>query len=66
MEGDLGMIIDSNQELTDEHVRYFMFQLLSALNYIHSANILHRDLVYIFNLETYKYIIKRRLHYKGM
>ena len=53
MEGDLGMIIDSNQELTHEHIRYFMFQLLNALKYIHSANILHRDLVYDINKETY-------------
>jgi len=53
MEGDLSMIIDSNQDLTDEHIRYFMFQLLNSLKYIHSANILHRDLVNNINLETY-------------
>ena len=44
METDLHRIIHSQQELTDEHVRYFLYQLLRGLKYIHSANVLHRDL----------------------
>jgi serine/threonine protein kinase len=44
MEADLRDIIDSDQPLTDEHIQYFMYQILIALNYIHSADILHRDL----------------------
>ncbi|KAL5017497.1 hypothetical protein ScPMuIL_007086 [Solemya velum] len=44
MESDLHKIIYSSQELSDEHVRYFLYQLLRGLKYIHSANVIHRDL----------------------
>ncbi len=45
METDLYSIIKSNQELTEEHIQYFLYQILRGLKYIHSANIIHRDLV---------------------
>ena len=41
---DLAQIIKSPQPLTDVHVQTFMYQLLRGLRYIHSANVLHRDL----------------------
>lgn len=44
MESDLERIITSDQPLTDAHAQYFMYQLLKALKYIHSAGIIHRDL----------------------
>jgi len=44
MEGDLHQVIHSNQQLTDKHFRYFLYQILRALKYIHSANVIHRDL----------------------
>ena len=44
METDLHHIIHSKQELTNEHVRYFLYQILRGLKYIHSASVLHRDL----------------------
>jgi serine/threonine protein kinase len=44
METDLGSIIKSDQELSIDHVRFFMYQLLRGMKYIHSAGILHRDL----------------------
>ncbi|KAF1325655.1 Cmgc/mapk protein kinase, partial [Globisporangium splendens] len=44
METDLHRVIHSTQTLTDEHVAYFMRQILRALAYLHSADILHRDL----------------------
>lgn len=44
METDMHRVVHSSQTLTDEHVAYFMRQILRALSYLHSANILHRDL----------------------
>ena len=44
METDLHRVIYSRQVLTDEHVQYFLYQLLRGLKYLHSANVLHRDL----------------------
>ncbi|KAL0718665.1 hypothetical protein Bca4012_067988 [Brassica carinata] len=44
MDTDLHQIIKSSQVLSNDHCQYFLFQLLRGLKYIHSANILHRDL----------------------
>lgn len=44
METDLGYIIKSKQELTEEHHQFLLYQLLRGLKYIHSANVIHRDL----------------------
>ncbi|ORX49538.1 Pkinase-domain-containing protein [Hesseltinella vesiculosa] len=37
-------VIHANVPLEPVHYRWFMYQIFSALNYIHSANVLHRDL----------------------
>ncbi|KHG05791.1 Mitogen-activated protein kinase 4 [Gossypium arboreum] len=44
MDTDLHQIIRSDQQLTDDHCRYFLYQILRGLKYVHSANVLHRDL----------------------
>ncbi|KAI9136677.1 kinase-like domain-containing protein [Paraphysoderma sedebokerense] len=44
MEADLHQIIRSEQPLSDAHFQYFIYQILRGLKYIHSANVLHRDL----------------------
>ena len=44
METDLHRVVYSNQDLTDEHIQYFMYQLLRGLLYLHYADIIHRDL----------------------
>lgn len=44
METDLAQIIKSPQQLSDEHVQFFIYQVLRGLKYIHSCGILHRDL----------------------
>ncbi|THU99147.1 Pkinase-domain-containing protein [Dendrothele bispora CBS 962.96] len=44
MEADLHQIIKSGQQLTNEHVQYFLYQVLRGMKYIHSADVIHRDL----------------------
>ena len=44
MESDLHHIIHSVQPLSNEHIKYFLYQILCGLKYIHSASVLHRDL----------------------
>ncbi|CAL9759346.1 unnamed protein product [Musa acuminata subsp. burmannicoides] len=44
MESDLHEVIKVNDDLTSEHYRFFLYQLLRALKYIHAANVYHRDL----------------------
>ncbi|KAJ3305960.1 Mitogen-activated protein kinase [Kappamyces sp. JEL0829] len=44
MEADLNQILKSGQQLTTQHFQYFLYQILRGLKWMHSANILHRDL----------------------
>jgi len=44
METDLHRIIHSKQALSDDHVQYFVYQILRGLKYMHSASVIHRDL----------------------
>ncbi|KAH7441269.1 hypothetical protein KP509_03G031600 [Ceratopteris richardii] len=44
LDADLHHIIKTNRDVTEEHYQYFLYQLLRGLKYIHSANVLHRDL----------------------
>ena len=44
MDTDLHKVKYSRQELTDEHIQYFIYQILRGVLYMHSANIVHRDL----------------------
>lgn len=44
METDLGTIIKSDQVISMDHIKFFMYQLVRGIKYIHSAGILHRDL----------------------
>ena len=37
-------VIYSRQGLSDEHLQYFLHQILKGLLYMHSANVVHRDL----------------------
>jgi mitogen-activated protein kinase 1/3 len=43
METDLHKLLKT-QQISNEHVCYFLYQILRGLKYIHSANVLHRDL----------------------
>ena len=44
MDTDMHYVISSGQELSDDHIQYFMFQLLSGLAHLHACNVVHRDL----------------------
>ncbi|KAL5761065.1 hypothetical protein ACOSQ2_019903 [Xanthoceras sorbifolium] len=44
MESDLDQVIKANDDLTPGHHQFFLYQLLRALKYIHSAHVFHRDL----------------------
>jgi mitogen-activated protein kinase 7 len=44
MEADLHQIIRSGQPLTDAHYQYFVYQICRGMKWVHSANVLHRDL----------------------
>jgi mitogen-activated protein kinase 1/3 len=44
MSTDLYRIIYSNQPLSLDHTQYFIYQILRALKYMHSARVIHRDL----------------------
>ena len=45
MDKNLGRVVDSSkQKLSDQHLQYFLYQILRGLKYVHSANVLHRDL----------------------
>ncbi|KAH9163894.1 hypothetical protein LEN26_000292 [Aphanomyces euteiches] len=44
METDLHQVIYSMQPMSDDHVKYFLYQILCALHHIHSAGVIHRDM----------------------
>merc|ERR1719189_997498 len=44
METDLGSTLKSSQDLSDDHVQFFLYQILRGMKYVHSAQVIHRDL----------------------
>mmetsp|Transcript_17261 Transcript_17261/g.26952 ORF Transcript_17261/g.26952 Transcript_17261/m.26952 type:complete len:506 (+) Transcript_17261:377-1894(+) len=44
MDTDLNRVIYSDQQLSDQHIQFLMFQLLSAVHYCATASVIHRDL----------------------
>jgi mitogen-activated protein kinase 1/3 len=44
METDIHRVIYSKQELTDDHIQHILYQILKAVLYMHSCNIIHRDI----------------------
>lgn len=44
MDVDLNVVLRSRQVLEENHMQYFIYQVLRGLKYLHSANVAHRDL----------------------
>eukprot|EP00931_Biecheleriopsis_adriatica_P078520 TRINITY_DN51979_c0_g1_i1.p1 TRINITY_DN51979_c0_g1~~TRINITY_DN51979_c0_g1_i1.p1 ORF type:complete len:404 (-),score=96.17 TRINITY_DN51979_c0_g1_i1:121-1332(-) len=44
METDLASILKSSQPLSDDHCQFFLYQILRGMKYVHSAQVIHRDL----------------------
>jgi len=44
METDLSSVIKSPQPFSDSHIQFFIYQILRGLKWIHTANVIHRDL----------------------
>lgn len=44
METDLASILKSTQPLSDDHCQFFLYQILRGMKYVHSAQVIHRDL----------------------
>lgn len=44
METDLASILKSPQPISDDHCQFFLYQILRGMKYIHSAEVIHRDL----------------------
>mmetsp|Transcript_36903 Transcript_36903/g.85124 ORF Transcript_36903/g.85124 Transcript_36903/m.85124 type:complete len:425 (-) Transcript_36903:256-1530(-) len=44
METDLALILKGNQRLTAIHCKFFLYQILRGMKYVHSAKVIHRDL----------------------
>jgi mitogen-activated protein kinase 1/3 len=44
MESNLSRVIRSKQPLTTDHIQYFLYQVLLALQYLHSSQIIHYNL----------------------
>jgi serine/threonine protein kinase len=44
MATDLHRIIQSKQQLSEEHIQFFIYQTLKSLKFIHSGSVIHRDI----------------------
>ena len=44
MDTDLHVVLKSQQLLTQEHLRFIMYQLMRCLVFVHSSGIIHRDI----------------------
>jgi mitogen-activated protein kinase 1/3 len=44
MDVDMNVVLRSRQVLEENHMQYFVYQILRGLKYLHSAKVAHRDL----------------------
>ena len=66
-EADLHNVIRKGNILKDTHKRYVMYQLLKAMKYLHSANVIHRDMkVKQWNISFFQMIIRFRFSFTAV
>lgn len=44
LDTDLNTVIRSKQRVTEDHLKYFIYQIIRGIKYVHSAAVVHRDL----------------------
>mmetsp|Transcript_62258 Transcript_62258/g.148585 ORF Transcript_62258/g.148585 Transcript_62258/m.148585 type:complete len:411 (+) Transcript_62258:101-1333(+) len=44
METNLALILKTSQEVSEEHCKFFLYQIFRGMKYVHSAQVIHRDL----------------------
>lgn len=44
METDLATVLKSSQPFSPEHCQFFVYQILRGMKYVHSSEVIHRDL----------------------
>ena len=44
MDTDLTSLLRGEEDLSESHYKFFLYQILKSLKYIHSACVVHRDL----------------------
>jgi len=61
MDTDLKRVLESNQTLTNDHIKYFSYQILNGIAFIHQAGIVSwgesKSMVYasIFSLDSSRF-----------
>jgi serine/threonine protein kinase len=43
MDTDLKRVLESNQTLTNDHIKYFSYQILNGISFIHQAGIVGKE-----------------------
>ena len=51
-------VIQSPMTITEKHIQYILHQIICGVKFLHSANVLHRD------LKTQNILVDRRLNVK--